>query len=276
VSLAVLGALVGVGVAVGFTSGLVGIGGGVLIVPFLYFFYAAGWNGPELAPAAQTTVAHATSLFIILPTALVGVRSFHRAGYVEWRAALPVGGFAVAGALLGARLAILLPSGVLRLGFGLFLLYSGSQLLRRPVPHDHGPLRVELARTVPIGLVVGLLSAMMGVGGGILAIPLLLYVVHLDMERVAATSLAVIAFAAVSGTLSYALAGTPGEVLPDGSLGYIHVAAALPMLLGSIPAVRLGARLNRRLHSRTLRMIFAIIFLVLGLRLVVANAGALL
>lgn len=275
-SLVVLGALVCVGIAVGFASGLVGIGGGVLIVPFLYFFYGAGWHGVTLAPALQTTLAHATSLFIILPTALVGVRSFHKAGYVAWDAALPVGVFAVAGGLIGARLAILLPPEALRLLFGLFLLYAGTQMLRRQVKRDHGPLRVDLARTIPIGLAVGMLSAMMGVGGGILAIPLLLYVVHLEMERVAATSLAVIAFAAVAGTLSYAVGGTAGQTLPAGSVGYVHVAAALPMLVGSIPAVRLGARLNRKLHSRTLRVLFAAVFLLLGLRLIAANAGALL
>src|SRR5215211_5537269 len=105
-TVAALVALAVVGVAVGFLAGLVGIGGGVFIVPFLYFFYShATWSGVELAPALHATVAHATSLFIIVPTAAVGTATYARSQLVVWRAALPVAVFSVASAALGAVLA---------------------------------------------------------------------------------------------------------------------------------------------------------------------------
>src|SRR5688500_12475290 len=87
----ILLALVLVGLLVGFTSGLVGIGGGVLIVPFLYFFYTnPAWTAASIPTELHTLVAHATSLFVIVPTAIVGIRSYDKAGLVIWRAALPI------------------------------------------------------------------------------------------------------------------------------------------------------------------------------------------
>src|SRR5690606_37573777 len=89
-------ALAGAGFLVGLLAGLVGIGGGVLIVPFLYFFYAHPvWGGVTFDPALHATVAHATSLFIIIPTAIVGTITYSRAGLVSWRAVLPIAAFSL-------------------------------------------------------------------------------------------------------------------------------------------------------------------------------------
>jgi len=120
-----------------------------------------------------------------------------------------------------------------------------------------------------------LLSAMLGVGGGLVAIPMLIYVVGLEITQVAATSLAIVTFAATSGMITYVVSGwgTPG--LPPGSLGFVHVAAALPMLAGSVISVRWGTIANQRLPARTLRVIFAILFILLGVQLLVENVGAL-
>jgi uncharacterized protein len=73
------------GILIGFVSGLVGVGGGVLMVPLLYFFYAhPGWSGIILPGELHAVVAHATSLFVIVPTAILGTWSYHRANLVEW------------------------------------------------------------------------------------------------------------------------------------------------------------------------------------------------
>jgi uncharacterized protein len=122
---------------------------------------------------------------------------------------------------------------------------------------------------------VGLFSALLGVGGGLVAIPLLLYVVRLGVERLAATSLAIVVVAATSGTLTYVVSGLGAAQLPVGSVGYVHVAAALPMLPGAMLAARFGARLNQRLDPRQLRWAFAVLFLLLGGRLLVNNLGVL-
>lgn len=272
-SLEVLAALLVVGAAVGFVAGFIGIGGGVLMVPVLYFFFASPeWSGLAAGPEIQTRVAHATSLFVILPTAALGVWNYHRVGLVAWRAAIPVGIAATLAAVVGVGLATMLPGEVLRFGFGVLLIASGLRLIgsseasaRR---RDSPPSLLASAIT---GIATGLLSSLLGVGGGIVAIPLLIYLVGLELERVAATSLVVVSFAAVSGTIGYVVGGWGVPSLPPGSLGYVHLASALPLIVGAATLVRFGTRVNQRTGGDRLRIIFALVFIALGLRLVVVN-----
>ena len=270
----VLAALLAVGLLVGFVSGLIGIGGGVLIVPFLYFFYGhPSWSGLAVDPDLEATIAHATSLAVILPTGLAAARAHHRHGMVAWRAALPIAAVAAVAAIAGANLAVLLPAEVLKLMFGLLLIGSGINLTRSQEDHAREELRLTAPVVAITGIAVGLLSAMLGVGGGILAIPMLVYVVGLDIRRVAATSIAIVALTAASGTVTYAVAGWGDPGRPPGSMGYIHLVAAIPILLASLATVRLGAWANRRMQAKHLRLLFAGVFLVLGVRLIIENIG---
>ncbi|MEX0908000.1 MAG: sulfite exporter TauE/SafE family protein [Gemmatimonadota bacterium] len=277
-SLAALLALSLVGFAVGFLAGLVGIGGGVLIVPFLYFFYGhATWSGVNLAPELHAIVASATSLFIIVPTAIVGSLTYARSRLVAWRVAMPVALFSMVAAAATAVVAERVPPELLKVSFGAFLMFTGVQLVRKRAVREPQPMRMHPGLMAMSGAVVGTLSALLGVGGGLVAIPLLLYAVRLDVERVAATSLAIVAFAATAGTLSYMAAGEAGSVqLPIGSIGYVHVLAAIPMLPGAMMAARWGAKMNQRMDAARLRIIFSIIFILLGARLVIANFGELI
>lgn len=265
------------GLVVGFVAGLIGIGGGVLMVPLLYVFYAhPEWSGAVLSAELAPAVAHATSLSVIAPTAIEGVVSYQRAKLVPWRVTLPVALAATFAAVLGARLAPEVPGAVLKLAFGLVVVASGVQIGLGGVRPGDRPLRLGLATLAGIGLVVGLMSAMLGVGGGVVAIPLLVHVVGLDLQRVTATSLGVMSFASLAGTATYIAGGLGAEGLPPGSLGYVHVWAALPLLVGSLLAVSWGARANRRMPVRKLRWVFAVVFILIGMRLVLENGRAVL
>jgi uncharacterized protein len=267
-----------VGIAAGLLSGLVGVGGGVLMVPFLYFFYdRPDWFGFTTAPDIRVVVAHATSLFVIVPTSIRGVIAYHRAGLVEWRAVWPIGFSSVLAAAGAAWLAPSVPPELLKVGFGLFLLVSGLRLMRRPPPPPEvrPPLRLSLPVTVPTGIAVGFLSALLGVGGGIVSIPLLMNVIGLEVKRVAATSIGIITITATAGTITYMLTGVDRAGLPAGSIGYVHVAAAVAMFLGAIISVGWGAKLNQKLEPRALTLIFAAVFMIIGGRLVLTNVGAL-
>lgn len=261
--------LAGVGLVVGFVSGLVGIGGGALIVPFLYFFYGhPEWVGIGLPPEVSVPVAHATSLFVIMPTAILGTIGYARAGLVSWSAVVPLGVSAMVAAVAGASIAVAIPAEALRFGFGAFLVVTGLHLYRGRQGKVSGPPRLGLRRTVPGGLAIGLLSALLGVGGGVVALPVLIHGVRIDMRRVAATSLAIVILAAGAGALTYAVTGAGIEGLPPGSVGYVHVVGALPILVGSLIAVRWGMLANQRLNEIVIRRIFAALFIVLGARLV--------
>lgn len=276
-SAAALLALGAVGLAVGFVSGLVGIGGGVLIVPFLYFFYTHPQFAGAAVPAAlQTTVSHATSLFIIVPTALIGTITYSRAKVVVWRAAVPVAVFSSVAAVAASQVAPRLDPALLKLGFGSFLVFTAYNMAfgkRTPVS---GELRVSLRLAALTGILVGTFSALLGVGGGIVAIPLLMRLLHVRLEQVAATSLAIVGVAASAGAISYMVSAPAAAALPAGFIGYVHLTAAVPILVAAALAVRWGAKLNQRLDARRLKLIFAVLFAVLGARLVIENFGALL
>ena len=268
----VLLALFVVGLAVGFVSGLVGIGGGVLMVPFLYLFYAhPEWSGVQIPESMHSAVAHATSLFIIVPTAIRGTLKYHQVGLVNWRAALVIAGASMISAIGGAWLAVRLPGEVLRIGFGLLLLASSLQMLLFRPEAPRRPSRFVLLGSIVTGVLVGLLSALLGVGGGLIAIPMLIYVVGLGLERVAATSLAIIVFAAISGVATYIVSGWGEPAMPPGSIGYVHILAAIPMLLGAAVSVGWGTRANQRLPVHWLKRIFATLFAVMGIDLIITN-----
>jgi uncharacterized protein len=275
-SLAVLLALFGVGLAVGLVSGLIGIGGGVLMVPFLYFFYAhPGWSGVVVAPDLQAVVAHATSLFIIVPTAVAGTWAYHRQGLVEWRAALPVALVSLVAAVIGAQLAVALPSPALKVAFGVLLVGSAARMAMRAGAAAAGEVRLNVATVAITGVAVGLLSAVLGVGGGLIAIPLLVHLMGLDVRRVAATSLAIVLFTAAAGVATYMVLGMGRGGLPPGSWGYVHTAAALPMLIGAVLSVRGGTWANQRLSVPVLKWAFVVVFVLLGAQLIWANVAAL-
>jgi uncharacterized membrane protein YfcA len=276
VTLWVLLSLAASGLAVGFLSGLVGIGGGVLIVPLLYFFYGhPAWGGSQLAPDLHAVVAHATSLLVIVPTSALGAWTYHRARLVAWRAALPIAATSVVAAFAVTRVAAGVPAPVLKLAFGALLLVSGARLLHPGREAAGTRERAHVGVAAVSGVAVGAMSALLGVGGGIVAIPILVYLVGLPLEKVAATSMAIIVFTALAGVAGYAATADAPTGSLAGVVGYVHVLAGLPIMAGALVAVRLGARANQSLDTKRLRLLFGLVFILLGLRLAIQNAGAL-
>ena len=274
-SLVVLLTLFVAGLIIGFVSGLVGIGGGILIVPLLYFFYAhPEWSGTLLSPELHTEVAHATSLFIVIPTALWGARVYHKSGLVVWGAAARIALASTVAGIVGVKLALVLPADVVRFAFGLFLLLTGAQLLWRPKADDGTHVRLTTVAIITIGLAVGLLSGLLGIGGGAVASALLIAWAKFGLRQATATALAIIAMTALVSVGAYIVAGLRETDLPAGSLGYIHLAAALPIMLGSVLTVKLGALTNQRIPNKTLKYIFSAFFTLLGLYLISQSVTA--
>ncbi len=251
-------------------AGLFGIGGGAVLVPFLYTVLdAPGWSGLEIPEGAVVVVAHATSLAVIVPTSLAALWGYHRSGGVPWSIVARMGGAAAVAAVLASRLAPELPEVVLRGGFTLFLYAVGIRMLVGTRAAEIRALQEErrgLAFLVLGGIAAGLLSSLLGVGGGLLAIPFLVYGVRIDLTKLAAASMGVVALSATSGAVSYALADAPPS-MPSGAVGLILLPLALALVPGAIIGARLGVRLNRRLGADRLRVLFALLLLVLATRL---------
>ncbi len=262
-------AALAVGVLVGTLSGLTGIGGGVLMVPFLYLLYA------RLAvPASEATLlAHATSLTVIVPTAIRGLVGYRGLGLVRWREALTLGAAAAASAAVCARLAVHVPAHALRSGFGVFLVVVAIDLLRQRERPRTAPVegRASTVYAALLGIPIGALSAFLGVGGGVVATLGMYYVLRISFTSVAPTSLAVVVVTAAAGATSYLLT-TPADPLPFAwVVGHVDFGHALPLAAGSVVAAPVGVRLNRRLPVATLRRVFALVLLAIGLDIVRVN-----
>ncbi len=288
-SLLVLGLALLLGGVVGVLSGLLGIGGGILMVPFLYLLMAGpAWSGLAVLPEHQAALAHATSLFVIVPAAFSGFLAYRKAGVMRWRPLILLGTSAGVAAFLSARVAVGLPSPVLKALFGGFLILMAANLaLGRKgsgaekdgetigdEPPPSRPIRWELA--IPGGAIVGFLSALLGVGGGIVAVPFLIHGAGLELRRVAAASIGIVVFAASAGVVGYILAGRSVVGLPPGSLGFIHLPVGLALMPGAVLLAPLGTRINQRLPVVALRRTFAILLLVVGVRLLWTYGRALL
>ncbi|TVP75092.1 MAG: sulfite exporter TauE/SafE family protein [Gemmatimonadales bacterium] len=274
----VLGVALVMGLLTGFFSGLLGIGGGIVMVPFLYLVLSSPeWSGIVAPAGSGAAMAHATSLLVIVPTALSGTLAYRRAGVLDVRGLLPLMVAAALAAIPAAHLAGSLPDDLLRGVFGLFLLVtalrmSGVWQSRNPPDPARRSHRASGGRNRRLGGLVGgsaigFTSAVLGVGGGIVAIPVLAGWMGMALRQVAAGSVAIILCAAPAGVVSYMWAGRGLEGMPPGSVGFVSVPLALALVPGAVLMAPLGARLNQRLPLSVLRAVFALLLAGVGVRL---------
>lgn len=248
------------------------------MVPFLYFFLANGsLAGFAIPPDQQAVIAHATSLLVIVPISVRGAFLYRRSGLVEWGAVWRMGIASVVTAVLGARTAIVVPGEFLKLVFGAFLIVISIRLLRgkksSEAEAEQASAEMRNGRAIAGGAAVGFFSALLGVGGGLVAIPVLIYGLHVHIRKVTGTSLALITFTALTGVLAYAVSGVHDH---ESVVHYFHLSAALALAVGALVAVPLGAAAQMKMPTRSLRYMFAVVFLLLGFRILLANLLGLL
>ncbi|OBG19860.1 hypothetical protein A5765_01530 [Mycolicibacterium celeriflavum] len=226
---------VALAVLVGVSLGLLGGGGSILTVPLLA--YVAGLDAKQ---------AIATSLLVVGVTSAVGAISHARAGHVQWRTGLVFGAAGMAGAYAGGVLARFIPGTVLLVGFAVIMIATAVAMLRgRRVVDPSGADRpLPVAKIVIEGVVVGLVTGLVGAGGGFLVVPALALLGGLPMPLAVGTSLVVIAMKSFAG-----LAGYLTSVQIDWGLAGAVTAAALGGAL-------VGARLTARVNPDALRKAF--------------------
>ena len=258
---ALLAAYVGLGLAVGFVAGLLGVGGGLIIVPVLILLLHA----QGLAAGMEPQLALGTSLASILFTSLASVRAHHRHGAVVWPLVKRIAPGILAGTLAGAVLAAQMPATVPKVFFVAFLFYAATQMWLdfKPAPHRGLPGR---AGTTLAGGVIGAVSSWVGIGGGTLSVPFMLWH-NVPLHRAIATSAAIGFPIAIAGAAGYVLGGWGARGLPAGSLGFVYLPALAGIVLGSVVTAPLGARTAHRLPVRPLKRIFALLLIALALRM---------
>tara|TARA_R110001606_G_scaffold171956_2_gene318012 strand:+ start:26129 stop:26932 length:804 start_codon:yes stop_codon:yes gene_type:complete len=256
-----------IGVLAGLMAGALGLGGGVVIVPpLIYLFHQQGF-----APEVVAQMAVGTSLCTIIVTSVSSVRTHHLAGFVRWPLTLRLGVGIVVGALLGAVIADRLSGPTLTRLFGVFAVLVALQMLisgrRRRTPPPSGERLPGAAGLAAAGGVIGTVSSLFGIGGGSLTVPFLSWC-RLPMQNAVAISAACGLPIAVAGSVGFVITGWHRAGLPDGAFGYVYPPAALAIVVTSFPMARVGARLSHQLPSATLKRIFSVILIVIGLELI--------
>jgi uncharacterized membrane protein YfcA len=252
-------ALLAMGTFGGFAAGLLGIGGGMVLVPFITMIFTARHFEPHLV----VHMAIATSLATIVFTSLSSVRAHHRHGAVLW----PVVGMLVPGILVGSWvgpwIGKQMNASVLSLFFGLFVAFSATQMLVNVKPKG--------ARELPpapgmfaAGGVIGVLAGLVGAGGGFVSIPFMTWC-NVKIHNAVATSAALGFPIALAGTISNIYHGWSEPGLPEYSLGFVYLPALAVIAAASVTLAPVGARMAHKLPVRTLQKIFAgILYLLAG------------
>jgi len=260
--------LLATGLLAGLIAGLLGIGGGIVLVPVLDFaLMRAGF------PAAWTMhVAVATSLATIIPTAIASSRAHDARGGIDWSLAKAWAPGMLTGGLLGALFAATISGQWLATLFGIT---AGFVAIKMALPFDHWRLRDNVPRGYLgnfIACVIGALSAMMGIGGGTLSVPVMTLTggaIHQAVGTAAFFGLLL----AIPGTIGY-LVATPAAELPGATIGLVSFAALLIVAPTSVLMAPIGARLAHGLRQRRLSQIFAVFLCLVAARMIYRSFAA--
>ena len=250
-----------IGAVVGFMAGLLGIGGGMLMVPVLVLVFGA----QGLAPEHLMHVSLATALATIAFTSISSVRAHHLHGSVDWRIARIMAPGILTGAFFASFGAGAIPTWPLAAIFTALLFYASAQMLIEIKPSASRALPGTLGIFVA-GSVIGVVSSLLAAGGAFLTIPFLTWC-QVPVRRAIGTAAANGFPIAIAGTAGYVVQGLRSQGLPAGSLGYVYLPALFLIVGVSVLTAPLGARVAHRLPVRQLRRVFAVVMFLLGLRM---------
>ncbi len=251
------------GTVLGFAGGLLGVGGGFIMTPVLYMVFI----NMGIPTDTAIKLAFGTSLLAVLPIGISGAWRYHREKAVFWKAAIIMGSCSLIAALGGSSIATHLPGGALKIAFGSIILLSAIWMLTtsppqiEEAPSDNPWLWVAWA--LPIGVVSGLL----GVGGGILVVPVMTLTLRFKMHNAVATSLAMIIFTSTGGVIGYIINGIGIPDLPAFCIGYINLQAWFLLAVTSIGMAQVGAITAHRLPAKQLRYIFIALMFYMALKM---------
>ena len=247
------------GACTGFLAGLLGIGGGMLMVPFITMIL--GHRG--VAPGLAVKMAIATSMATILFTSISSVRAHHARGAVRWDIARAIAPGIVGGGLLaGAGAFSLIRGATLALMFAAFVAFSATQMLRgaKPKPHRQMP---GTAGTAAAGGVIGFVSGLVGAGGAFISVPFMVWC-NVPIHNAVATSAALGFPIALANTIGYVASGWHLRQAVPGALGYLVVPVLLVIAAASVSTAPLGARVAHTMDTAGLRRVMATLLFALA------------
>ncbi len=247
------------GTSTGFLAGLLGIGGGMIMVPFITFMLTQRAVDADLA----VKMAIATSMATIIFTSVSSVRAHHKRGAVRWDLVKGLAPGIVLGSMIGSLgVFALLKGAYLAIFFGLFVGFSATQMFldKKPAPTRQVPARAGL---LGAGGVIGFISGLVGAGGGFISVPFMTWC-NVAIHNAVATSAALGFPIAVANVTGYIISGLSMSGLPDDAVGFIWIPALMVIAACSVLTAPLGAKAAHMLPVKKLKRVFASVLYVLA------------
>ena len=260
------------GAIVGFFAGLLGIGGGLIIVPALTFIFTA----QDFPEDRILHLALGTTMATIIFTSATSLYTHHKHAAVDWSIFKYMTPGIVIGTLSGTVLAGTLSSMMLRIIFVLFIFYAATNMLLKLISKSEpkSDLTPESYPTLPgksglftTGGLIGAVSSLVAIGGGILTVPFLT-MCNIKLKHAIGTAAAIGFPIAIAGTTGYILNGlAQSHALPELSLGYVYLPALGWLILASMLTAPLGAKKTHSTQTATLRKIFVVLLYSLAIKM---------
>ena len=255
---ALVGAFLALGAVVGFLAGLLGLGGGMTMVPLLTIVFTRQGFPPEHTVHMAVATATATILF----TSVASMREHQRHHAILWPVVAALAPGIVVGSFAGPQLVGGMSTAMLSAFFGMFVAAAATNILldRKPKPTRELPGKTGL---LAVGGGIGLISSMVGAGGAFLSVPFMT-ACNINIRNCVATSAALGLPIAVAGTIGFVVAGLGQQGLPPYTIGYVYLPALLAIIAASVISAPMGARAAHRWPVRKLKRAFAILLYVLA------------
>ena len=249
------------GALAGLIAGLFGLGGGVVLVPFLMWLF----NREGFSYDTLMVTAVATSLATIIPTSISSIFAHHKRDAVIWRIVFRMVPGILVGSVFGSIIADKLPTTILKTVFGIYLLLVSVQMFLQAAPKAQN-LTLSNPVASSAGSAIGVLSSLLGIGGGSLTVPFL-FKCQFPMRNAVAISSACGLPIAVAGTVSYMLLGWNVEDASEWSMGYVYLPAFGGIVASSIFLAPVGAKMAHSLPTEKLKRFFAVFLFFVGIKI---------
>lgn len=259
-----LGILILTGAFAGIISGLLGVGGGFIISPVQYWLLQETGLEPDLA----IRVALGTSLFVVLLNASSVVLKYDQKRAVLWRQAKIMGLSGLLASFGGAAVAAHLPASILSKIFGFVVIIGALRTYLTPAVKNRSEISLNPVSYVFVGIVIGFFSGLLGIGGGVIGVPIMLIFLHFDMLKAVGTSAAVIIFTSFGGSIGYIINGWGQPGLPSYSLGYVNLLNWILLAIPGFLAARKGSEIAHLVNPEHLKHLFVLLMMCTGLKMI--------
>lgn len=257
-------ALVATGVFAGILAGLLGVGGGIIIVPVLFFLF----QGVGVSSESAMLIATATSLATIVPTSISSIRSHNKKGNVDFDLLKRWAIFILAGVLAGSWLVTRVDGTWLTVLFGIIATLSALNMLFRTGRSALFQQLPGVASQTTMGISIGFFSSLVGIGGGTISVPLLT-IYNYPTHKAVGTAAAIGLIISLPGALTMLILGSTPIDAPAGTFGLINFVGFICIVPLTILFAPVGASIANKLDANKLKKVFAIVLLVTGLRMLV-------